>query len=135
MRTIGVVAFVLFLGFSVSMLSMSGIGPAIFGQDTDDEVGLGPQEDLEQAADDASVDEGDEGGIGADVAAEDEPTTIGFVLEGAQFAVGLVASIAALPFTLMNLGLPRFFAIPLGMVLQIVGAVGLFQFLTGREWI
>ncbi len=129
MRTIGVIAVVMAFGVSFAMLAGSGVGDEIFGQD-EDSIDAGHADSLEDSADEADV--GGEG-IEGEVGGADEPTVTGFVFSGAQFVVTLVVSIAALPFTLMNLGFPSYFAVPVGSAAQIVGAIGIFQFLTGRE--
>jgi len=130
MRTISVVLAVLVLGASFGMISGSGVDEAVFGIQTET-VDPGTEQQLEQTGDEAST--GD--GIESSVAGDNEPTVTGIAIGAGQFAISAVAAVALVPATLMRLGFPSFFAIPVGALAQIVAFVGVFQFITGREWL
>lgn len=132
MRTIAAVLFVLALGFSFAVISGSGAGAAIFGVDAADAGGIGPMETLNETAKEGVTDEGD---VSGDVGTSDESNIVGFITDGASFIVTLVVSVVLLPATLLALGFPHWFAIPFGLVVQIVASVGFVQFVTGRQWI
>ncbi|MFP4218493.1 MAG: hypothetical protein ACLFR6_06610 [Salinarchaeum sp.] len=124
---------VLCFGIAFALLSGSGIGADIFGENPGDAES---SETLEDISSDAEVDEeGDGEGLSADVSGDDEPTVTGVVLAGGQFAVQLVGSVALLPITLTRLGFPSYFAVPVGGVAQIIAFIGLAQFIGGREYI
>ena len=85
---------------------------------------------------DATVDADSEtGGLSADVAGDNEPTLVGVAISGGQFAASLVGAVALLPVTLMRLGFPSYFAVPVGGVAQIIAFIGLIQFVRGTEYI
>lgn len=131
MQSKSVLGVVLAFGVAFALLSGSGIGAAIFGETPGDDP---TTDSLEEIREDASVDE-DGGGLDADVAGNDEPTVIGVAISAGQFGVQLVAAVALLPLTLVRLGFPQYFAIPIGGVAQVIAFLGLAQFVSGREWI
>ena len=134
MRTKSVVGVVLCFGVAFAMIGGSGIGPAIFGEASGDHE---TTRALDEIAGDSEVDqeEGDEGGLGADLVGDSEPTLVGVAISGGQFAVGLVGAVALLPVTLIRLGMPAYAAVPLGGMAQIVGLIGLIQFIRGTEYV
>jgi len=127
MRTTPVIGVVLSLGVAFALLAGSGIGPAVFGESPGDAESASTLEDIGEDADGSG--ESGEGGISADVAGDNEPTLVGFALSGGQFVVQTVGAVALLPITLTRLGLPNYFAVPVGALAQIVATIGLFQFL------
>jgi hypothetical protein len=133
MRSKTVLGVVLAFGVTFALLSGSGIGAAIFGESPGD---AGTSRTLDEVSSDADVDaDGNESGLSADVAGDSEPTLVGVAISGGQFAGELVASVALLPMTLMRLGFPAYFAVPVGGVAQIVAFIGLVQFIRGTEYI
>lgn len=130
MRTVGVLAVVLSFGVAFALVAGSGVGIAIFGEDPSGEPA---GETLDELGEDAAIGDEEGEGIGADVGSDSEPTVTGFVLSGGQFVVSLLGSVALLPITLVNLGFPTWFAFPIGSAAQIIAAIGVFQFVTGRE--
>ena len=132
MQTKHVLGVVLCFGVAFSMLAGSGVGAAVFGENPEDHETTRAIDDI---AEDAAVDEDDEGGLSAEVAGDSEPTLVGVAISGGQFAVQLVASVALLPLTLMQLGLPGYAAVPIGGMAQIVALIGLVQFIRGSEYL
>ncbi len=59
---------------------------------------------------------------------------IGLIASGLGTLFGLAGSVALLPVTLTNLGLPAWFAFPAGALAQIVVGVSLIEWATNREW-
>lgn len=131
METKTVIGLVLCFGVAFSMLGGSGIGAAIFGESPGDHE---TTRAIDKIADSAEVDE-DDSGLSAEVAGDSEPTLVGVAISGGQFAVQLVAAVALLPLTLMQLGFPSYAAIPLGGIAQIVALIGLVQFIRGSEYL
>lgn len=133
MRTKTVLGIVLCFGLAFTMLSGSGIGAEIFGENPGEERSTSA---LDDAADGASVDEDDEdGGLESDVSGDDEPTLTGVAISGGFFAAELVGNVALLPVTLIGLGFPSYFAVAVGGLAQIVAFVGLIQFIRGTEYL
>lgn len=129
MRTKGAIGVILAFGLAFALMSGSGIGAIVFGENPDDAESSGTLDDL---IDDSDVDE-DDGGLAGNIGDDNEPTVTGFVISGAQFVASLVGAVALLPLTLMRLGFPSYFAVPVGGIAQIIAFVGLIQFVTGRE--
>jgi hypothetical protein len=125
MQTKGVLGLVLAFGLAFALLSGSGIGAAVFGESPGDAE---TTRTIEEVSNQSSVDEEDEAGLGADVTGDNEPTLVGLAISGGKFLVGLVGAVALLPLTLMNLGFPAYFALPVGGIAQIIAFVGLVQF-------
>lgn len=133
MRTKTVLGVVLAFGVSFALLSGSGIGAAVFGESPGDAQSSRTLEDIST---DASVDPDSEGsGLSADVGGDNEPTLVGVAISGGRFAASLVAAVGLVPVTLMRLGFPAYFAIPVGGVAQVIAFIGLIQFVRGTEYI
>lgn len=132
MRTKGAIGVILAFGLAFALMSGSGIGAVVFGENPDDAESSGT---LDELIDGADVDEDEDGGGGlsGNIGDDNEPTVTGFVISGAQFITELVRAVALLPLTLMRLGFPSYFAVPVGGIGQIIAFVGLIQFVTGRE--
>ena len=132
MRTAPVIGVVLSLGVAFALLAGSGIGPAVFGENPGEAESAST---LEEIGEEGDVSGEDGGGVNADVAGDNEPTLVGFALSGGQFIVQTVGAVALLPITLTRLGLPNYFAVPVGAMAQIIATIGLFQFLRTAEYI
>ena len=133
MRSKSVLGVVLAFGVAFALLAGSGIGAAVFGACPGD---ADTARTLEDISEDASVDAEDpDGGFAADVTGDNEPTVVGVAISGGQFVAQLVGAVALLPVTLMRLGFPRYFAVPVGGVAQVIAFIGLAQFVAGRELI
>lgn len=59
---------------------------------------------------------------------------IGLLTSGLQSVVDVAAAVVVLPLTLINLGFPAWFSVPLGLLAQFLTAVGVVQFATKRDW-
>jgi len=132
MRSKSVLGVVLAFGVVFSLIAGSGIGAAVFGADPG---GAETTRTLDEISNDSSVDPDDGDGLSADVTGDNEPTLVGVAISGGAFAANLVASVALLPVTLMRLGFPAYFAVPVGGVAQIIAFIGLIQFVRGTEYI
>ena len=132
MRSKGAIGVILAFGLAFALMSGSGIGAMVFGENPDEAESSGT---LDELIDGADVDEDEDGGGGlsGNIGDDNEPTVTGFVISGAQFIAELVRAVALLPLTLMRLGFPSYFAVPVGGIGQIIAFVGLIQFVTGRE--
>jgi hypothetical protein len=130
MQSKHVYMLVLSFGVAFSMLAGAGIGPAVFGEDPS---GAQTSKTLDEVANQSSVEQGDDGGLGADVTGDNEPTLVGVAISGGRFLANLVASVALLPLTLMRLGFPAYFAVPIGGVAQIIAFIGLVEFIRTGE--
>ena len=133
MRSKSILGVVLAFGVAFSLIAGSGIGAAVFGTSPSDAETARTLEDVSGQAD---VDaDGETGGLSADVAGDNEPTLVGVAISGGEFAANLVGAVALLPITLMRLGFPSYFAVPVGGVAQIIAFIGLIQFVRGTEYI
>ena len=132
MRSKSVLGVVLAFGVVFSLIAGSGIGAAVFGEDPS---AAETSRTLDEISNESSVDPDDGDGLSADVTGDNEPTLVGVAISGGAFAANLVASVALLPVTLMRLGFPAYFAVPVGGVAQIIAFIGLIQFVRGTEYI
>ena len=131
MQTKPIIGVVLAFGVAFALLGGSGIGPTVFGEDPDAETERVIEDISEEG--DVNVDEDGEGGLGADIGGDNEPTVTGVIISGGQFAAQLVAAVALLPLTLVRLGFPTYFAVPVGGLAQIIAFIGLVQFVGRTE--
>lgn len=127
MRTIAPVLLVLVIGTSGMMLGMSGFTDA-WGSEP-------PQTDA--AAEEV---ESGAGSVGPDDEPVSGPVTsgesniVGLIVDGLSTLVGIAGAVLVLPVTLMNLGFPAWFAIPVGSVAEGIVGIGIIEFATQREW-
>jgi hypothetical protein len=143
MRTTPVIALALAFGVAFALMSGSGIGQAVFGENPGEAESTSTLEDIgddadvgcEGSRDSSGQCENEKSGVSADVAGDNEPTLVGFAISGGEFIVQTVGAVALLPFTLMRLGFPNYFAVPVGALAQIIGTIGLFQFVRTGELI
>lgn len=131
-KTIGPVMFVLALGVATVIWGMSGAG-ALYG--TQDPVsGAQSGDALHNASDNSSV-SGEGNFSGAASGETGDEGIVGIVISGIGFVVGFVKMVGLLPFELMNLGFPPYFAVPIGLLAQALVGVGIVQFATNREYL
>jgi hypothetical protein len=131
MRTTPVIFIVLAFGVAFALMSGSGIGQAVFGENPGDAKSTSTLEDIGEDADTQE----EEGGVSADVAGDNEPTLVGFAISGGQFIIQTIVAVALLPVTLTRLGFPSYFATPVGLLAQTVATIGFYQFLRTGELI
>jgi len=133
MRSKSVLGVVLAFGVMFSLAAGSGIGATVFGASPGEADSARTLEDI---GNESTVDpDSSDGGIAADVTGANEPTVVGVAISGGQFVAQLVGAVTLLPLTLVRLGFPNYFAVPVGAVAQAIAVVGLFQFVSGRELI
>jgi len=127
MRTIAPILLVLVLGVSGSMLTMSGFGAA-WGVD---DPSIGPATDQVDEQADAV---GPANGSATGPVTSGESSIVGLVVDSSQSIVGVAGSVMLLPITIMNLGFPAWFAIPIGSLAYVIAGIGVIEFATNREW-
>jgi hypothetical protein len=135
METKSVFGVVLAFGLAFALVAGSGLGAAVFGASPGDAETSRTLEDIQS---EASVDEdakNSDGGLSANIGTDNEPTLVGVAIAGGQFLTSLVGAVALLPVTLMRLGFPNYFAVPVGGVAQIIAFIGLVQFIRTGELI
>jgi hypothetical protein len=123
MRTQYPLLVVIALALSSMMIGISGFGGvagfAEPGLESDEAVNgsverIGPDEEF---SGDAS-------------AADDD--IVGLILSGGRALTDLVGLVLLLPAELQKLGIPAAFAVPAGVGAQLLGGVGIIQFIVGR---
>jgi hypothetical protein len=125
MQTKGVLGLVLAFGLAFALLSGSGIGAAVFGENPGDAQ---TTRTIDEVSNQSSVDKEDDGGLGTDVTGDNEPTLVGLGISSGRFLVGLVGAVVFLKSTLINLGFPAYFAVPIARIAQIIAFIALVQF-------
>lgn len=127
MRTTAPVMIVLALGVSGMMLGMSGFEQA-WGAPAPDTSAA--QSEVNGSA--ADVDPSGQP-ISGPVSSADS-STVGLIASGLGTVTDVAGAVVLLPLTLMNLGFPAFFAIPLGGLAQLIAGIGIIEFAVNREW-
>lgn len=127
MRTIAPVLLVMALGVSGMMLGLSGFDTA-WGAPAP-ETGAA-QEELNKSAEKVNPQNTP---ISGPVSASDS-STVGLIASALGTITDMVGAVVVLPMTLINLGFPAWFAVPLGMLAQLITGVGLIEFAINREW-
>jgi len=125
MRGAWSVLLVVSLGAAITMYQMAGL-PAL--------LGLGTTSDLES---DEALENGsgtlDPNGQGLEGAAnEQEGSIVGLIIGGGQAIFTFLGAVALLPFEMNKLGFPWWFALPIGLVLQIHAGITGIQFGVNR---
>ena len=127
MRTLAPIMIVLCIGVAATMVGMAGFADAWGSPDVETTAA---EEELDQNADSVAPQEGSaEGPVSSG-----ESSIVGIIVDGSRSLVGIAAAVALLPATLMNLGFPAWFALPLGSIAYLVAGVGVIEFATNRNW-
>lgn len=129
MRTIAPILVVLCIGVAGSMIGMSGFADAWGAPQP--ETG-GAQSELEETSE--GVNPGGPTGSASGPVSSGESSIVGLVVDGSRSIVGIGAAVVLLPVTLMNLGAPPWFALPVGSLAYVVSGIGVIEFATNREW-
>lgn len=125
MQTKNVFGVVMAFAVSFALLSGSGVGSAVFGENPDTQT----LEEFETVAE-----ENKEPNFNVLSSLANVPF-LGIILQFGDIATTFVGTVAGLPFVLMRLGFPRYFALPVGTIAQIIAIIGMFQLVTGREFL
>lgn len=128
MRTIAPVILILAIGTAGIMWSLSGFGLVYGTGDPVDDIESGEQvnksaENL-QPEEDESFSTSNRGG----------DSFVGSVISAGSQIMSLVTAAVLLPMELQRIGLPQWFALPLGLSAQTVAFIGFLQFVSGRVW-
>lgn len=127
MRSNFAVALVIAFALTGMMFGMSGFTDAI--GHSEDTTTL--EDAVNASADQGAVD--DEGsGLSGDPRIPNDGTLIGFIVQGASQLLNVMMMVLLLPNTMTKLGFPFWFAMPVGVGLQIVASIGFVQFAVGR---
>lgn len=102
-----------------SMLAGSGPGSGIPASQLNDTAG-------EYNVNDGGLDGSASGGSGSDI--------IGLVIGGVQDLADIIGLAVMLPFILVELGIPYYWAYPLGLIGQLIAFIGLAELATNRDW-
>jgi hypothetical protein len=125
MRTLAPLALVLALALTGAMFSGSG-----FNQLVDGEKELGQvQDQVDQAGAGSPAGEGE---LESNRRGTDDGSIVDLVISSAA-SIGRFAGLAlTLPITMKELGFPGWFAFPVGSIIEILVAIGVIQFVSGR---
>jgi hypothetical protein len=127
MRTTAPVLLVFAVAVAGSMLALSGFGAA-WGADP-------PQTDAAQSQLDESADQANPNNTPVSgPVSSGESEIIGLIASGLGSIVDFAAAVALLPLTLINLGVPAWFAYPIGSIAYLLAGIGVIEFATNREW-
>lgn len=126
MRTIAPVLIVLALGVAGMMTGMSGFSAA-WGAEP-------PQTDAAASAVNDSAGVGPNQGPVSGPVSTGDSSIVGLIVSGLTSLVDIGGAVVLLPVTLMTLGFPAWFAVPLGLLAQAIVGIGLIEFATNREW-
>jgi hypothetical protein len=115
-------------------LSIGVAGALISGSGFSALVGQGnPVGDATSAVDkQAGQSNLENGSISGEKAPGDDASIISLVISGGKRVAEVVGMVALLPMTLIDLGFPAWFAIPVGAPATIIASIGVIQFVTGR---
>lgn len=127
MRTIAPVLLVLCIGVSGAMIGASGFEDA-WGTPAPSTAGA--QEELENSTSVNPNEKPIEGPVSSG-----ESNIVGLIADGLKSLAGIAAAVAVLPVTLINLGFPGWFAVPIGSLVYMIAGVGIIQFATNRRWV
>lgn len=129
MRTTAPLLALLCIGVVTGMMTMSGFAGAWSAPQPQT---TGVQDELDQGASDVNP-AGDQGSASGPVSSG-ESSIVGLVVDGSKRIVQLAAAVALFPATLMNLGAPAWFALPVGSFVYLMTGIGVIEFATNREW-
>jgi hypothetical protein len=125
MRTNFLLAMVMSLALAGALITGSGFA-ALVGQG--DPTG-GISENVNKTAKNTTLDDGK---LSGENAPSDDDSIISLIIDGGKEIGDIVGMVTLLPLTLMNMGFPAWFAIPVGAPVTIIASIGVIQFVTGR---
>lgn len=127
MRTIVPVLLVLAIGTAGAMIGASGFAD-MWGAPP-------PQTDaaVEQLEEGSSQVGPNSGPVSGPVSTGDS-SIVGLIVNGLTSVVDIAGAVILLPLTLMNLGFPAWFAVPIGTLAELLVGIGIIEFATNREW-
>jgi hypothetical protein len=125
MRTNVIFAMLLSFGVAGALITGSGFA-ALIGQG--DPVGTVDDRVSEQANESTL----ENGSVSGEKAPGDDASIISLVISGGQRIAEVIGMVVLLPMTLINLGFPPWFAVPVGAPATIIASIGVVQFVTGR---
>lgn len=118
---------VLCIAVSGSMLGMSGFYDA-WGAPA-------PQTDAAQdRLNDSAADVNPSGGAVSGPVSSSEGEIVGLIVNGLTSLTDAAGAVVLLPITLINLGFPVWFAMPVGGLATFLAGVGIIQWVTNRVW-
>lgn len=126
MRTTFPLALVLCLGIALLMFQGSGFNALVSGSQEPGQLG----DAVEKQADSSAVQQDQD--LDVSRTSSGDGTIAGLILSGGSGIVSVVGLVAKAPITLQRLGFPGWFAVPIGFGFYILGAIGLFQLVSGR---
>lgn len=112
------------LGMTALMWNLSGMDAALSGPDPASDLESGDELE-ERAPENPSLNGSADSSAG-------EGDIVGVIISGGQGIVNFIGMLVLLPVELQRLGFPQWFAYPLGRLVQIIGVIGLYQFVTNR---
>jgi len=128
MRTQSIVVAVLCVAIAAGVFQLAPVGGTLI-----DGAGSGVDtSDVSDRANDSSVNPGEDFNGSAET--QGEGSLIGTIIGGGQALFEVVGLVALLPNLLQTLGLPYWFAQPVGWGETIIGGIGAIQFVTGRRY-
>jgi hypothetical protein len=125
MNTTNVIGAVVSLAVMFALVSGSGVGGEIFGQDPS-------TTGLDELSESAEENKDPEFQVTAAIA---QAPFVGAILEFGGMVRTFVTVVGLLPIYLGRLGFPMWFATPIGVLAQLIASVGVFQVVTGREFL
>lgn len=126
MRTIYPVVVTLAIVVAALMFTMSGAADIFGTGSSPGDSGVVGQ--AESVANDSAANDG------VDTSAKSNSDLIGFIIGGLSTIASVVKLVVALPLTLEQIGFPKWFSYPLGIVMEIILSIGIAQFISGRVW-
>lgn len=127
MRTVAPILAVLAIAVAGSMLGMAGFYSA-WGAPA-------PQTDAaqDQLGDNAGALNPNDGPVEGPVSSG-ESDVVGLIANGLGSITDLAGAVIVLPITLVNLGFPLWFALPVGSLAYLIAGVGVVEWATNREF-
>lgn len=125
MRTLFPVLLIMGIAVAGLMFGMSGFND---GWGTDPGALEQPADRFNQTANDSSINSGVES------TGNQDATIVGYVLSGGKQVLEVARMVVLLPVTLISMGFPPWFALPVGAFVEIWAGIGVLQFIVGRVY-
>jgi hypothetical protein len=125
MNTKNVFGLVMCFAVMFAIISGSGVGATIFGQEPS-------TTGLDKLSEAAEENKDPEFNVLTSLA---QVPFVGAILDFANMVRTFISVVTLLPLYLIRLGFPNWFAGPIGVLAQLIASIGLFQLVTGREFL
>lgn len=133
MRTTPALLIVFSFAAGTLMFQLAGVGALFGGPDPSSDLQSG-EEFAEENDDTILSDSGEEDNEEFQPDTRGGDNLVGFIISAFGIVFSYVQLVVLFPVELQNIGMPRWAAYPIGLLIQTIGVFGVASYASGRSW-